>query len=176
MKKYIFFFTFASIFFLGACHQNKQEKIATNVDTTAQVKQTEKFCFMGNIKADSVFFEMERYGDKFKGFIFYKRYLSDASVGEYVGNISGDTISGLYTFQSEGMISKVEKKFLWRGDSIQEAIGTLREADSITMVFAEPLRVKFGESYTLHQTQCSSNFIDPKIKQTYQDNKNKVIE
>lgn len=101
MKKYIFFFTFASIFFLGACNQNNQGKVVTTVDTTTQVKQTEKLCFMGNIKADSVFFEMKRNKDNFKGFLYYKRYLSDASFGEYEGKISGDKLKGMYNFQSE---------------------------------------------------------------------------
>ncbi len=172
--KQVFFIVLFLSFLVTSCTQNKSTKTGRSSDTLLTetpgevVSSTEKECYSGVVGRDSVSFEMNREGDQFKGFLFYNRYETDSSIGEYNGTISGDTIKGVFDFMSEGMISKIDKYFLVRDGKLLEAIGALKDGDNeYTLVFENPAELKYGESYILEKIDCPAELISEKDKRIY---------
>lgn len=164
-----FFVPLVSIALLAmACTNNKSGNSAAQTDSVATlVPATEKLCFLGTANRDSVRLELKRTGSDFNGFLFYDRYESDSSIGEYNGKVSGDTLKGVFNFMSEGMISNVDKYFLMKDGNLLEGIGPLTEKDSISLVFTDTARVKFGESYILQPATCADEFISRQNREFY---------
>lgn len=125
------------------------------------------YCYLGVIERDSVFLEIQRTGNSFNGFLFYNRYQTDSSIGEYHGTISGDTLKGMFDFMSEGMISNIEKYFLLEDNKLKEGIGAFIDKDDYTLVFDDPSALEYGKTYTLELTDCKPEFISQKDKEYY---------
>lgn len=169
MKQIIFALLFITAV---SCTQRKSNPSETGNDTTivsdAPINEVSgKQCYLGVVGKDSVFFEMQRTGESFSGFLFYNRFESDSSIGEFNGVISGDTIKGVFDFMSEGMISVIDKYFLIKDGQLQEGQGPLSEVNDYTLVFKNPEEVEFGKSYNLSKTECSPDFITQKDKDFY---------
>lgn len=166
MKQFITTILFVALFAMSCTQQKNTDNSQAN-DSIPGTMQTEKLCYVGNVNMDSVKLEIQRTGNDFNGLLFYKRYRSDGSLGEYVGTISGDTLKGVYDFMSEGVISKIDKYFLMRGGKLLEGTGPVSQADDITFVFDDPSKVTFGKSFTLSAVDCSTELIAQKDKDMY---------
>lgn len=130
-----------------------------------------KQCFLGVEGRDSVFLEMETNNNSFQGYLFYNRFESDSSIGEIQGTISGDTVKGVYTFMSEGMISVMDKYFLVKDGQLLEGFGELTQVNETTMAFTNPKDLVY-DGFKLKETDCSSNFIPQSGKDMYHKVKN----
>lgn len=154
------------------CTQNKSENTSQTTDSLAVnspevVANNGKYCYLGVLSRDSMKLELERNGNVFSGFLFYNRYETDSSIGEFNGTISGDTLKGVFDFMAEGMISKIDKYFLLQNEKLVEAVGAFKHLDDYTLVFENPSELKYGETYTLEPTDCKPDFIAQKDKDVY---------
>lgn len=171
MKRNIIPILLISVFIAG-CTQNKSGNTAQTTDTLTvdppkSTVSDGKYCYLGIMSRDSVKLELERNGNTFNGFLFYNRYETDSSIGEFNGTISGDTLKGVFDFMSEGMISKIDKYFLLQNNKLVEATGAFTEVDDYTLVYENPSALKYGETYTLEPADCKPEFISQKDKEFY---------
>ncbi len=140
---------------------------AENIETPISGKQ----CYLGVEGRDSVSLEIETNNNSFKGYLFYNRFESDSSIGEIQGTISGDTVKGVYTFMSEGMISVMDKYFLVKDGQLLEGFGELTQVNETTMAFTNPKDLVY-DGFKLKETDCTSNFIPQNGKDMYHKVKN----
>lgn len=177
MKQFIFF-TVLVVFALS-CTQNKSSSNQTENDSTIVEKPANivlaegKSCYLGVVGKDSVKLEIDRNGTDFKGFLSYKRFESDSSLGELNGTISGDTLKGNFNFLSEGMISINEKYFLVKDGKLLEGWGDMVNVDDLTMKFENPSQLAYGQGFVLSPTDCTDDFIPKAPKDFYSDFKKK---
>ena len=154
------------------CTQNKsgnttQTTDSLTVEAPENVAANGKYCYLGILSRDSVKLELERDGNTFNGFLFYNRYETDSSIGEFDGTISGDTLKGVFDFMSEGMISRIDKYFLLQDNKLVEATGAFKDYNDYTLVYENPSELKYGETYTLELIDCQVDFIAQRNKEFY---------
>lgn len=173
------YFILLGIFATISCTQQKGSNNQTESDSTEMEKPAAlalvegKSCYVGIVGKDSVKLEIKRNGTNFSGFLSYKRFESDSSLGELNGTISGDTLKGSFNFLSEGMISVNEKYFLLKDGKLLEGWGDMVSVDDATMKFENPSQLTYGEGFVLNSTDCSDDFIPKAHKDFYYDFKQK---
>lgn len=173
MKK-VFYFIVLSVFAIS-CTQNKNSGNQTKDDSAVVEKPANialaegKSCYLGVVGKDSAKLEIERNGTTFNGFLSYKRFESDSSLGEVNGTISGDTLKGSFNFLSEGMISVIDKYFLLKDGKLLEGWGDMVNVDDMTMKFEDPSQLTYGGVFTLNPTDCVNDFIPKAHKDFYYD-------
>ena len=151
-----------------SCTSKKGGETSQTVDSTAPTTpKTEYLSYVGSIKRDTVKLELERTGDNFKGFLFYKLRNAENSQGEYKGTISGDTLKGVYRFMSKGFVSNIDKYFLLKNNKLLEGSGAFVMVDDTTLTFRENERVIFGDSYVLSPVEYSPTLIPQTEKDVY---------
>lgn len=170
--KQVFYLIMLGVFTIS-CTQNKSSNNQTGTDSTVAEKPADialaegKSCYLGVVGKDSAKMEIDRNGRDFKGFLSYKRFESDSSLGEINGIISGDTLKGNFNFLSEGMISINEKHFLLKDGKLMEGLGNMVYVDDITMKFENPSKLTYGQGFVLSPTDCGDDFIPKAYKDFY---------
>lgn len=176
--KQLFYFILLGVLAIS-CTQNKNSGNQTENDSTVVEKPTSvvlaegKSCYLGVVGKDSVKLEIDRSGTNFNGFLSYKRFESDSSLGEINGTISGDTLKGTFNFLSEGMISVSDKYFLAKDGKLLEGWGDMVNADDTTVKFEDPSQLTYGQGFVLSLTDCVNDFIPKAHKDFYYDFKKK---
>lgn len=162
-----------------SCTQQKSSDNKTEGDSIVMEKPDVlalaegKSCYLGVVGKDSVKLEIKRNGANFSGFLSYKRFESDSSLGELNGTISGDTLKGSFNFLSEGMISVNEKYFLLKDGKLLEGWGDVVNVDDTTVKFENPSQLTYGKGFVLSPTECIDDFIPKAHKDFYYDFKKK---
>jgi hypothetical protein len=132
-----------------------------NSDTTAQARpetvqepgEQPTVCYTGNSGNDTVNLTVNTTGEKITGSLDYRFYEKDHNSGTIDGRINGDTLTGDYTFKSEGTESVRQVIFLKKDNSLTEGYGDMEEKGG-KMVFKNTSSIRFGEGFVLHKTEC----------------------
>lgn len=167
------------VVFALSCTQSKSSSNQTENDSTIVEKPADvalaegKSCYLGVVGKDSVKMEIDRNGTDFKGFLSYKRFESDSSLGELNGTISGDTLKGNFNFLSEGMISINETYFLLKDGKLLQGWGDMVNVDDMTMKFKNPSQLTYEQGFVLSPVDCIVDFIPKAHKDFYYDFKKK---
>ena len=178
IMKQLFYFILLGVFAIS-CTQNKSSNNQTKNDSTVVEKPTNialaegKSCYLGVVGKDSAKLEIDRTGANFNGFLSYKRFESDSSLGEINGTISGDTLKGSFNFMSEGMISVSDTYFLVKDGKLLEGWGNIVNVDDMTVRFENPSQLTYGQGFVLNPTDCVADFIPKAHKDFYYDFKKK---
>ncbi|WP_420457823.1 hypothetical protein [Neolewinella sp.] len=97
--------------------------------------------------------ELETHDQTVEGTLTYDLYQKDRNQGTFNGILHGDTLIGVYTFQSEGRTSKREVAFLRQGEQLREGYG---DSDLVGDVqrFSSPNELVFGQGVVLARVPC----------------------
>ena len=98
--------------------------------------------------------ELETNDQTVEGTLTYDLYQKDRNQGTFNGILRGDTLIGVYTFQSEGTMSQREVAFLWRGEQLSEGYGASRVVDDVQR-FVNTAHLTFGQGIVLDKTNCN---------------------
>lgn len=171
MKKTTFILAIA-ISLLSCQTKTENQKKEIQKDSVAiekPVSKTESGCYLSVLQRDTAKFELTVTGDTFTGFLSYKPFETDSSLGIYEGKLHGDTLKGMFRFLAEGMISYEEVYFLRKNNKLIEGSGVIDYQNDSTVVFINPDSVAFGQSYTFEKIECTENFISQEVKDFYRD-------
>lgn len=155
------------------CNQSSKKQNSQTNQENSPIEITESngmnSCYLAVLGKDSVKLELVTTKDKFKGFMHYKFFETDNSIGTYEGILSGDTLKGIYRLLSEGIISYSEKYFLLIDNQLLEGVGEIEFPNDSTVKFKDPDRLTYGESINLEKVDCKENFIPKDIKKFYEE-------
>lgn len=167
--KQIFYFMLMGLLAIS-CTQNKSSNKDSAVEKDAGIAIAEgKSCYLSVVSKDSAKLEIDRQGKNFKGFLYYKRFESDSSLGEIVGTISGDTLKGTFNFLSEGIISEREVYFLYKDGKLAEGFGNIVQVSENAVKFENPAELEYDSKFAFNLTDCANNFISQSDKDFYRN-------
>ena len=87
------------------------------------------------------------------GTLTYDFAEKDDNTGTFTGMLQGDTLRGVYTFESEGQRSKREVAFLQRGETLVEGYGNVSPAGDVQR-FSNVAEITYGQGIVLTKTAC----------------------
>ncbi len=146
-----------AIAFVSCKKESEKTEITTSEKDTVVAETPEtttlKECFAFVQQKDTISLSLDQNGADVKGKLRFKNYEKDSSSGDVVGQYAGDTLKLDYTFQSEGMNSKMEMRFLKSGNSLLMGMGDMEDKNG-KMSFKSPKTVKYEKSIVLVKTDC----------------------
>ena len=139
-----------------SCKNDALEPLAApTVQEEMVANESKIICYQGIIKKDTVNLKLHfEEGQDVKGELAYLFFEKDRNNGTLVGQMSGDTLRGNYTFLSEGKESSREVVFLRKGKIIIEAYGDVEEIEKKT-VFKDPKKLYFDSATVLTEVECA---------------------
>ena len=138
---------------LTAC-EKATDKAVSSKDTLIAVDRNASSiqeCYAFVQQKDTIALEIDQDGAKVSGNLHFKNYEKDSSHGPVEGEYAGDTLKLEYTFQSEGMTSVREVRFLKSGNSLLMGIGDMDDKDG-KLSFTKD--VKYDKTLVLVKTNC----------------------
>lgn len=108
---------------LHSCTKTSEERQENNVETPNGDLEG-CYAFMNN--NDSILMHLQFNGKEVTGSLLYNFYEKDGNDGSLLGEVHGDTIFAMYSFESEGVTSSREVAYLKRGNDYVEASEKLR--------------------------------------------------
>ena len=104
-------------------------------------------CFAAALKNDRYYLHIvQQLGNKVSGQISIRNANKDASYGDFSGTFDGTTLTGMYTFNSEGLQSKRELFFRATESGFLAGFGPVEEVGD-TAKFVRPLSITWDHSY-----------------------------
>lgn len=154
MKKEIIILLTALAFI--SCKNDAIEPLAApTVQEEMVANESKIICYQGIIKKDTVNLKLHfEEGQDVKGELAYLFFEKDRNNGTLVGQMSGDTLRGNYTFLSEGKESSREVVFLRKGKIMIEAYGDVEEIEKKT-IFKDPKKLYFDSATVLTEVECA---------------------
>jgi hypothetical protein len=148
MKRIVLILALSCIF-ISCKKEEKVLKVPVKVETVSQE------CYKGILKKDTVAMYLKLKGNQVTdGQLQYCLFEKDKNDGTLAGEIKGDTLFAVYTFQSEGKTSKREVAFLKKGQTYTEGFGeTIVDPDG-NPIFKNPRQLKFDGNMILAKTNC----------------------
>ena len=113
-------------------------------------------CYEFSQNNSKVLAHLEVVQDSVKGRLRYDFYEKDDNDGEFAGTLRGDTLIGMYTFLSEGQLSKREVAFLWQENRLLEGYGN-PQFDNGIQRFEATDKLTFGQGVILTKTECNGD-------------------
>ena len=113
-------------------------------------------CFAASLKNDRFFLNItSQSGLDVKGSIALNNSQKDSSYGDFTGTFDGTTLTGTYTFMSEGLQSKRELFFKAVASGLLAGFGPTEEVGD-TSKFTRPLSISWDQSYSyMAQATCT---------------------
>lgn len=152
--KYYILAAFAGLALVG-CKKETDKTDAQNDTIVAKTPEAASIheCYAFVQQKDTISLEIDQDGANVAGNLHFKNYEKDSSHGPVAGEFVGDTLKLEYTFQSEGMTSVREIRFLKSGNSMVMGIGDMDEKNG-KMSFTKPGEVKYDKNLVLVKTEC----------------------
>lgn len=110
-------------------------------------------CFVYQKGKDSIQAQLRIKGEQVSGKLSYSFFEKDKSTGTISGQLKGDTLFALYTFQAEGSQSVSEVVFLKRANKLIEGYADMEEQNG-KMVFKDRKNIQFDPKTELLLTPC----------------------
>lgn len=107
------------------------------------------YTFKGN--GNKIELQITENSDGISGNLNYELSEKDKNAGTFKGIIQGDTLIAIYTFQSEGIVSKREVVFLIKNNQLIEGYGA---QDTSGTKFKNLGAVQFTSKMPLSKTNC----------------------
>ncbi|MEO7445064.1 MAG: hypothetical protein ABIT96_01070 [Ferruginibacter sp.] len=160
----------AAIILITACNQPSKATTETSSSTsqtdtntslppspeTSPVTENEAKvltgCYMQVLKRDTFATTLVQQGNKVTGKLSFNNYEKDASSGTVTGNIENGIVKLLYTFNAEGMTSKMEVYFKHEPGKLTRGTGPMEPKGDL-MVFKDPATVAYNNN-TMMQIPC----------------------
>lgn len=140
------------------CNNNTAKKEASGEakadipGKTASLLQTGCYSYFDG--SNAVNFEIIAQGEDIAGTLTYALDGKDANTGTFKGQLSGDKLSGIYIFLSEGVESTREVAFLVKNNQLIEGYGELNEAGN---AFKDKNAISYSSVMPLIKTDCSQS-------------------
>ena len=99
---------------------------------------------------------MEGSANVVTGKLSYKFYEKDSNIGEFKGQLKGDTLLADYKFMSEGQVSTRQVIFLIKNNVAKEGYGDMEEKNG-KMVFKNRKSISFATGLILNKVECGVN-------------------
>ena len=156
MKKFaILIFVFIAIV---ACKNNTKtdnetviEEEKAEIETT--VKPTlETGCYEYNNDGNNIKMEITEINEKVIGNLNIAYAEKDTNQGKFVGNIDGDKLIGIYTFNAEGKESSRELAFMIKDNQLIEGYGDLNEDGT---KFKDVKTIQYVSTMPLTKVDCT---------------------
>lgn len=116
------------VFSLISCNTTLKEKPSAE---TAQKPFLNPGCYAYQENGDTIYMKIDQVGEKVTGTLDIAYAEKDANTGTFEAELKGETLFGMYTFNSEGKQSKREIAFLVKNNQLIEGYGVMKE-DGIT--------------------------------------------
>ena len=110
-------------------------------------------CYEEIAGQDTFRLRVERKGGSAKGRLDYLFHEKDQAVGDFFGQMKGDTLIADYAYMAEGVSSVRQIAFIFFRDKAVEGNGPVKE-DNGMMVFENPAALTYGEGLNLQQVDC----------------------
>lgn len=110
-------------------------------------------CYADTRSADRVEANFRVEDNSVTGTLAYNFAEKDANTGTFTGMLHGDTLRGVYTFQSEGQTSKREVAFLRKGETLTEGYGDSTPTGDVQR-FTNVAKISYGQGFVLTKTPC----------------------
>lgn len=150
LKKLLFLIGLGSV--LVACKKETQ-KALPKPDVSQELVTQE--CYLGIFKNDTLSMQLVVKGSQVtSGNLSYHRFEKDKNEGTLVGELKGDTLLAVYTFQSEGKTSVREVAFLKKETTYIEGFGESTENDSGKVTFKNTKLLQFNSQNALSKVAC----------------------
>lgn len=118
-------------------------------------------CYVAHLQKDiyTLVIQSEEKGAVF-GMLAYNNYQKDSSSGSFEGTLTGDTLLGNYSFDSEGMHSDRQVIFKKVGDSFVQGFGDVKVVESAE-TFTDIANVTYDPKLTFIKSKdCTETFTD----------------
>lgn len=141
---------FALLF--GSC--KKETIIVKKVPVVVEPVSEE--CYMGIFNRDTIEMHLRLKGKLVTGgTLKYRLFQKDRNDGALAGQIKGDTLFAIYTFQSEGQTSTREVAFLKKGTTYREGYGETTVDPAGNPIFKNQRQLKFDGKLILNAADCN---------------------
>ncbi|SDB49292.1 hypothetical protein SAMN03097699_1682 [Flavobacteriaceae bacterium MAR_2010_188] len=126
---YPIYLILASLLFTS-CMEEKKTEAETEADVEMEIPEIavndiNESCYLYAMNNDSIALKYTIVEDKVSGKMHYNFSEKDSSFGNFEGSFEGDTLRGIYDFQSEGLRSTREIVFLKQGDELVNGSGKI---------------------------------------------------
>ncbi len=156
MKKLIFLLCITAA--CANCNNNTAKKETPGeAKTDIAIKTASSLqtgCYSYFDSSNAVNFEIIGQGESITGILTYALDGKDANTGTFKGELSGDKLSGTYTFLSEGVESTREVAFLVKNNQLIEGYGELNESGN---AFKDKNAISYSSVMPLVQTDCNQS-------------------
>ncbi len=145
--KYLYAFMLALLCF--ACNSPNSGQSA---DTKGEAKPSDE-CYLYTVNNDNLYLHLHFSGNTVTGDMAYHFASKDSNKGTITGEMHGDTLFGVYTFQSEGVTSEREIAFMRVGKNITEGYGPVEDKDG-KMQFMDKSKLEFDDNPVWEAVGC----------------------
>lgn len=122
-------------------------------DTSMASASTNQTCYTYVKGKDTATLTLLTTGKVSTGELAYRWFEKDKNTGTIEGEMHGDTLVALYTFNSEGQQSVRQVAFLKKGDQLLEGTGDIADKDG-KVQFADLSKLSFGKSVIFEKVAC----------------------
>jgi len=159
MKSKLFLFI-PIVLSLLSCGQKTENTPGTpSPDSTAEANSMEApvvTCYEGVTNQDTFRLRVEHFENRVTGTLAYLFHEKDRSIGDFEGNMHGDTLVADYIFLSEGSSSVRQVAFLLDDRSAKEGYGPTAEQDG-KMAFTDMKLLSFGKGVIMSKQDCGTH-------------------
>ena len=142
---------------LGVYFKNKTPDAELSVDNS-------RGCYVANLSKDVYTLNIQsQIGDEVSGILVFKNFEKDSSSGPFVGTLKDGILLADYTFQSEGMTSKMKVIFKKQGNAFLRGYGEMNASGDN---FADLNKITFDTSYIFQVSSgdCATSLVTPLLK------------
>ncbi len=125
----------------------------TDTSTVAPVQVQSEQCYALTTGGNNVVLSLQINGSQAAGELDYAISGKDKNTGTFTGLMSGDTLTADYTFNSEGVRSVRQVKYLVNDSVAVEGYGKVEEHGG-RMEFAPGAVIDFGHGIVLSRANC----------------------
>lgn len=147
----------------SSCNSDQKTKGNTTDDTVSTAQQPaalnavptlENGCYVYEKNGDYIAFKPTVDGDKVTGPLVYALAEKDKNTGTFTGQIKGDQVIGIYTFNSEGSESIREMVFQIQGKRLLEGFGEINSVGN-KVTYKDLKTLSFNEQMPLEKGECN---------------------
>ncbi len=160
MKHLLFFFLSAvALIFCGCNDSNENEKQSVRNDSagTREVSTAKNSrgpeCYAQRTSTDTIQLSFTQNDSTVNGRLSINRSGKDRNNGTFIGEMKGDTLLALYSFQSEGITSVREIAFLRKENVMIEGYGPISQRNGKS-IFTDHAKLTFDAKMELIKLPC----------------------
>ena len=153
-RRSLIVFSIAFTLLLSGCSFGKSKSSSDLVSVTPP---SIVGCYVAKLKDDIFTLKISSQdGLKVSANLAFKNAYKDSSTGSFEGTFDGTILTGIYTFTSEGSVSRSELFFKKLKEGFQQGFGPAEMKGDLS-TFIRPLSITWNDSYLFTKsTECSA--------------------